>query len=251
MINKKTGIQESQYVFPYHYIPDFENGRFFQNRDLRWGYIYLSYLGVVKDIIFKKSPSSVMDIGCGDGRFLRELRKASANINLCGVDISEQAVAYAKAFNMMKNIDFKCLDITQENELTKCSSCVTLIDTLEHIPFVVLDKFVSSVHNILKKDGFLVVTVPSKNVKVDKKHYQHFDLESLKKVLEDYFVIDEHRYLNSNNWLVKKIDRFISNKNFIVTNKTLIDWLYRCYCRNFLFVGANNCKRILGVFKKI
>lgn len=251
MINKKTGIQESQYVFPYHYIPDFEDGKFFQNRNLRWGYIYLSYLGVVKDIILKKSPTSVMDIGCGDGRFLGELRKASANINLWGVDISEQAVAYAKAFNMMKNIDFKCLDITGENELTNCANCVTLIDTLEHIPFGVLDRFVSSVHKILKKDGFLVVTVPSKNVKVDKKHYQHFDLEGLKKVLEDYFVIEEHYYLNSTSWLVKKIDRLISNKNFIVTNKRLIDWLYRSYCRNFLFVGANNCKRILGVFKKI
>lgn len=209
MINKKTDIQKSLYVFPYHYIPDFEDGKFFQNRNLRWGYIYLSYLGFFKDIILKKSPTSLMDIGCGDGRFLRELRKGSSKINLWGLTSLEQAKAYSKAFNMNKNIDFKCLDITGENELTNCANCVTLIDTSEHIPLEVLDRFVSSVHKILKQDGFLVVTVPSKNVKVDKKHYQHFDLESLKKVLEDYFVIEEHCYLNITSWLAKKIDRLI------------------------------------------
>lgn len=197
MINKKTGIQESQYIFPYHYIPDFEDDKFFQNRNLRWGYIYFSYLGVVKDIILKKSPTSLMDIGCGDGRFLRELRKGSSKINLWGLTSLEQAKAYTKAFNMM------------ENELTNCASCVTLIDTSEHIPFGVLNRFVSSVHKILKKDGFLIVTVPGKNVKVDKKHYQHFDLKSLKKVLKDYFVIEKHCYLNITSWLVKKNDRLI------------------------------------------
>lgn len=250
MDKKKTDIQEFQYSFPYHYIPGFEDGKFFQNRNLRWGYIYLSYLSVIRDIIIKRSPSSVVDIGCGDGRFLHELRKFSTDISLLGVDISQRAVSYANAFNITGDIDFRCLDITDKNELDECFSCVTLIDTLEHIPFEMLDKFVSSVCNILKSDGFLIVTVPSKNVKVDKKHYQHFDLESLKGTLKNYFAIDEYFYLNSTSWWVKKFDQFVSNKNFVITNKNLIDWLYRCYCRNFLFAGPDSCKRILGVFYK-
>jgi 2-polyprenyl-3-methyl-5-hydroxy-6-metoxy-1,4-benzoquinol methylase len=61
-----------EYIFPYHYIPRFEPGVFTQNMNINWGFEYLSSMeflfGLLNDIPFK----SLIDVGCGDGRFCSE-----------------------------------------------------------------------------------------------------------------------------------------------------------------------------------
>src|SRR3954449_3553400 len=71
----KQTIQESEYEFPYHYIPTLVNGNFSQVRKLRWGYEYLSYLRFVLSTLEKLQFNSLLDVGCGEGRFLSEVAK--------------------------------------------------------------------------------------------------------------------------------------------------------------------------------
>ena len=142
-MKNKLDKQEMEYSFPYHYIPSM-NTYFQQHKNMCWGYIYLSYIKFVADIINDSQFESVLDIGCGDGRFLYELRKNNKDIYLEGIDISEQAVAYAMAFNKKTDVVFSCGDITKEENLNRKFECITLIETLEHIPPEKINLFLKS-----------------------------------------------------------------------------------------------------------
>ncbi len=50
-------------------------GRFSQLRHWSWGYRYLGRLQVVFDLLDGLEFDSLLDVGCGDGRFLREARQ--------------------------------------------------------------------------------------------------------------------------------------------------------------------------------
>src|ERR1051325_285897 len=84
-------IQDTQYQFPYHYIPTLENGNFSQVRKLRWGYEYLSYLRFVLSTLEEIQFESVLDVGCGEGRFLWEVSKCFSDKRLVGIDLSARA----------------------------------------------------------------------------------------------------------------------------------------------------------------
>src|ERR1051325_9635797 len=88
-------IQDTQYQFPYHYIPTIENGNFSQVRKLRWGYEYLSYLRFILSTLEQIEFQSLLDVGCGEGRFLCEVSKRLAGKRLVGIDLSARAVQYA------------------------------------------------------------------------------------------------------------------------------------------------------------
>src|SRR5215212_3675852 len=100
---KSTGgeraIQEAEYEFPYHYIPRLEGGNFSQVRKLRWGYEYLSYLRFILSRLEGIEFDSLLDVGCGEGRFLHEVFKRYPDKNLLGVDSSSRALEYARLLN--------------------------------------------------------------------------------------------------------------------------------------------------------
>ena len=126
--------QEEQYGFPYHHIPSLENGRFSQIRTWPWGYMYMACLGAVLDYIEQKSFTSLLDIGCGDGKLLYEARKRFPDAELSGNDYSEHAIALAKAFNVKNDVYLS----TQPTETLMAQrgpfDVVVAFEVLEHIP---------------------------------------------------------------------------------------------------------------------
>ena len=55
-MDKKQQIQEDLYhSFPYHYLARLGNGNFSQVKNLRWGYMYISYLSYVTEKLSKIS----------------------------------------------------------------------------------------------------------------------------------------------------------------------------------------------------
>lgn len=112
-LHQKQRIQEEEYIFPYHYIPTCEGGNFCPTRSWSWGYQYLSAVQSILERIKKLDFESLLDVGCGDGRFLREVKKTYSNKELLGTDRSERAIPSAKTLN--PDIPWVVQDISKED----------------------------------------------------------------------------------------------------------------------------------------
>jgi 2-polyprenyl-3-methyl-5-hydroxy-6-metoxy-1,4-benzoquinol methylase len=145
-------------------------------------------------LLKKITPDSVnriIDIGCGDGLFSRELSLANPDTIVVGVDYSKRAIALASAMNPdISNLQFQAIDITLENKLPPFDTAV-LMEVFEHIPIEAADIFMSSVRSSLREGGTLYLTVPHENKLVEYKHFQHFSVQKIINYIQPYFEIVE------------------------------------------------------------
>jgi len=98
-----------------------------------------------------------------------ELSRKIKNKKLVGIDFSERAILFAKAFNYGNGSEFICGDV---NDIKGNYDVITMIETLEHIPDDQINDVVHSVHNLLPQNGRLVISVPTTNNPLNSKHYR-------------------------------------------------------------------------------
>lgn len=148
--------------------------RFFKN--------YLNHK--VKSLLERyKFKSEILEIGCGTGETLELLRN---NYDAEGIDLSGKAIRIclskglsAKKQNFLKN--------------KKKYNSIICLDVLEHIESDL--KFIEHINNSLKKNGKLLVLVPSgKMMKDDIKygHYRRYSKKEIIKKLEEWGLKIEH-----------------------------------------------------------
>ena len=100
--------------------------------------------------------------------------------NHSGIDISARAIGFAKAFNKTSN--FFVHDILTgptESEYDLIVSC----EVIEHIEPKLVVNYVKNISKSLRIGGNLIITTPTTNVPVNKKHYQHFTSEIFENLL--------------------------------------------------------------------
>lgn len=247
-------VQEAQYEFPYHYIPKQSGGKFSSTRHWNWGYRYLGGLHVALTQLKKLEPTSVIDIGCGDGRFLREVAAAFPRAKLMGVDASHRAIQLATAFN--PTITFETQDITATSLTAGPFDTATLIEVIEHIPPMELPAFLAAVASRIVPGGHVVVTVPHRNKPLISKHHQHFTAGTLHDVLNPHFTdielipfdVDARHALTL--WM---IDKILGGKGrwFVFTQQRVLNFLYELYVKQYLYTATErNCERIAAIAKK-
>ena len=229
-MNEKDLLQEVQYDFPYHFIPEVEDEAIVANRFLQWSMAYMGYISLVKDDLLKTDAQHIIDVGCGDGRMLYELERSDPNRKYTGIDISERALHFARGFT--RHSKFEVFDIIEAPYQFEFDAC-TYIETIEHIPPEKIKTMVSNIAQSLKKDGMLYLTTPTTNLPTSAKHYQHFDLEKIKMYLGDSFEIFDVQYLNKENWLSKTLARLLVNRIVSVNLfffRKIIFKLYNQHC---------------------
>jgi ubiquinone/menaquinone biosynthesis C-methylase UbiE len=103
------------------------------------------------------SGDSVLDLGCGNGRFYETVKKVK-NTSYTGIDASQKLVEIARknypqaSFQKASGLDLPF----DEGSFDK----VFVIATFHHIPSQKLrHKFLKEARKVLKKDGMLLVTV--------------------------------------------------------------------------------------------
>ena len=248
-MDEEQTIQEAQYSYPYHYIPEWQNGNFSQTQHWSWGFRYLGGMKVVLDKLEDLSFNSLVDIGCGDGRFLREIGERYPKKEVLGIDYSERAINLAQAMN--PDLVFEKQNIIQE-PLSQSFDVATLIEVIEHIPPEQLNEFVLSVKSVVSPGGYLIVTVPHKNKSVKEKHYQHFGVDSLKKVLYPHFDKVKVEPFDSLSRFLRIMSLFMGGRgdNFVITNSAINKKFFDLYLKNFLYgVKEKNCGRLLALGK--
>ncbi|OGZ75360.1 MAG: hypothetical protein A3I87_02785 [Candidatus Staskawiczbacteria bacterium RIFCSPLOWO2_02_FULL_39_8] len=116
--------------------------------------------------------SHILDIGSGDGLFLKEMEGRGYNIT--GLEVSKERRETSKKVAKAKVLDINLLKDQPPADFKKFDG-VTLIHVLEHIIDPVL--FLQNIaKNFLKKDGSIIIEVPNLDdlLVVENKQYDAF-----------------------------------------------------------------------------
>jgi cyclopropane fatty-acyl-phospholipid synthase-like methyltransferase len=245
-LTEEQNRQEAQYTFPYHYVSSFRSGFSCALFDA-YGINYMSVIEHILGHLDRIPFDSVCDVGTGDGRFVRELAYRYPHRKVCGIDYSNRAIAMTRALN--PRLDFLCADITRD-AIPRRFDVITLIEVFEHIPFDRTCAFVQSLSGLLNERGYLLLTVPHKNVTVSKKHVQHFSSDGLKVCFDPFFEVINEAFLERRWYLRKLIREFLKNKLFILNNRFLLNRLYSLYKRTCLLASEKTCSRIFLLLQR-
>jgi len=211
---------------------------------------YVAGLQVALELTESAPFKSLIDIGCGDGRFLKEVHKRHNDARLKGVDFSPTAIGYAKAFS--PQINFAVEDITK-TEIEQRWDVATLIEVCEHIAPEDLTGFLQFVTNSLEEKGRIVITVPHRNKQLSTKHYQHFNSQKLEELLSPNFENIRFVYFDSRSHILKALLLLIGGKgNFLVITLPFLNrFVHLIYKRFFLKTQQeSDCLRIACIATK-
>jgi len=91
-------------------------------------HLYSPILKTIQENINKKD-NDLLDVGCGDGYLLGEIKKIFPKINLLGIDTDQYMINKGK--NNFPNIDFQlgtADNYKEESDITICNLCIHHID---------------------------------------------------------------------------------------------------------------------------
>ena len=238
--------QEDGYIFPYHYLdlkaPEY---RLILHME------YLNRLEVIKRLLQPFTGQSVLDAGCGDGRLCYELR--DANLKVVGVDYSERALAFARAFS--PNTEFYAADL-KTLVLPHQFDAIVMQETLEHFDPADIPAILQGLARHLKPSGKLIITVPSTTIPLIKKHYQHFSPASLRQTLAGYFSVTQcfgHSRLRGSSgvwlfWRIWRLSTFLYPLHYRLPAVTRwLEHLQRYYARHLAEGRPEQCSGLVAV----
>lgn len=179
---EKRKIQEDENNLPYHYIDLIS-----EESRLVWEIERRTLMGYLKKDLVPFRGQRILDAGCGDGRFCYELRGERAKV--VGVDISAKAISFAGVFN--PGARFLVADLANLPVGLGQFDQIICQETLEHIMPRKINAVLNNLARVLRPNGKIIFTVPSKKLRVSLKHFQHFDEPSLRAILEPHFNVDK------------------------------------------------------------
>ena len=126
-----------------------------QNQDRHWWYQGMVAINksLLDNYLPKKKGLKILDAGCGPGAMLPHLAKYG---DVIGVDISEDALKYAKKRGKVKKGDITNIDFKDETfDLVVC------MDVLYHMWVKDETSALKEFNRVLKKDGILLLREPA------------------------------------------------------------------------------------------
>lgn len=154
----------------------------------------------------------VLDSACGVGygsRYLAEIAK-----KVMGVDISEEAITYAKGHYQKENIQFMAMDVHNLSFPDKYFDIVCSFETLEHLKDPA--RYIAEVKRVLNDNGIFIVSTPRVKRTIYKPKNPHhkveFSTEYFQGLLEKYFskveIFGQRRLQSTFHYYLQKIDVF-------------------------------------------
>jgi SAM-dependent methyltransferase len=129
----------------------------------------------------------VLDAGCGVGYGSALLAEAAAEV--VGVDVSSEAIAYARSRYARPNVEFRVDDLLAPRLDDRSFDVVCALETLEHLAD--RDRFLREVVRVLRDDGVLVCSTPRVDETVESPdnpfHCVEYSREDFETLLSRYF----------------------------------------------------------------
>ena len=203
---------------------DYDAGWEFRWDDMkRYGPFSRHLRRIIKKMIRPLDFKSVLDVGCGQGSFLKELQTEFPNIRAHGIDISPTAIEIAH--KRMPDGQFYVVDIT-ETFLDDVCDLVVCSEVLEHIPDDLL-----ALQNLKKMTGkYLLVSTPQGKMREFEKEVGHV-----------------------RNYTPGELVMKIESSGFKILS--VVEWGFPFYSplyRNFLdIIGSKGTTGEYGLFRKL
>jgi SAM-dependent methyltransferase len=251
LLSDRQKTQEAQYFFPYHHLCDYDHGVISFHRFFPWVMPYLGRMNIVVQTLKSLEFNTFLDVGCGDGKLLEVLSGTFPDKSFMGIDYSEKSIMLAKALCAADNVEWSVEDILQDRTgqdrtgqdrtgqdrtgQDRTFDVISLIEVIEHIPPADMPIFLLEVKKRLSDDGIVLCTVPSVNMPLSKKHYQHFTIEKLR----DYFhQADFHvrrvEMIDGNPLLLRLARRLIVNRFWMCNCLPAQNVLFKFYVKRYL-----------------
>ncbi len=165
----------------------------------------------------ENAEGNILDLGCHGGTLTNFISGLKKENKICGLDISENAIAYAR--EKYPHIEFKARDLNNGIPYPdKMFDTITCFDVLEHV-FDPL-KLINEIKRVLKNNGYFIIDIPNETPlfkfiwliwtsmkgKVWKGvHINHFSAVDLEKMLEKngFIKISEKKIHLKMLWIIK------------------------------------------------
>jgi SAM-dependent methyltransferase len=85
------------------------------------------------ELVRRAAPRTILDLGCGEGFMIEALLDAGIDAKFTGIDLSEQAIADARA-RVGPRAEFEVIDARQLVDDGRSFDMVMMLEVLEHIP---------------------------------------------------------------------------------------------------------------------
>lgn len=135
----------------------------------------------------------VLDIGCGSGHGSNTLATKFKTVH--GVDIAEEAIAYAKEHWQKTNINFSIGDSLNIPFSDNTFDVVVAFEVFEHLTD--WRKFLSEIKRVLKPNGKVYLSTPNKTLyspgtkkPINPHHVFEMTIPEFQSALTEYFTID-------------------------------------------------------------
>lgn len=178
--NDPVAAQESLYNLPYHWFPEPWLKQF--EREEKKRIIY----SLIKSHL-NGNMHRYLDVGCGDGRWTSDIHdliqnKMGQSVETTGIDFSDRAIGFAKLIK--PGINFQVSrgeDIPYPNAYF---DFVSSIEVIEHVEDKSEQHFLSELHRVTHKNGLVIITTPSWNLRLPEHHFRHYTIERMTELVQ-------------------------------------------------------------------
>lgn len=124
---------------------------------------------VVLRTLAAANPTSVLDLGCGDGSLLTEIRSALPRARLAGIDLSAPQIEQNR--RAMPEIDWYCLNAESDHAVARAFDAVTASEVIEHVADP--EAFLRNARAMAARHGILILTTQSGRIGATERHVGH------------------------------------------------------------------------------
>jgi 2-polyprenyl-3-methyl-5-hydroxy-6-metoxy-1,4-benzoquinol methylase len=139
------------------------------------------------------NPSSILDVGCGSGHLLDEVKTIFPSAEMMGVDFSPESIRVAQ--RLFPTGCFRILSIFDLEQLDRQFDLVLCTEVIEHLEEATLavDKLVAA----CRPGGTIVITVPHGRHDTFSGHFNFWTPESFRREFRSHkpFVVEHASYL--------------------------------------------------------
>lgn len=125
---------------------------------------YKSIINIVKN-------KKVLDAATGTGYGSYLLAQTAETVD--SIDISEEAIKYAKGRYNRNNINYKVGNIAQLDFPDNYFDVIVSFETIEHVDEKIQKSFLKEIKRVLKKDGILIMSTPNKKTYSDDRKFNN------------------------------------------------------------------------------